>query len=363
MNDKLKSLIKVTGISPDTVRYNKKAIANLISGDSPGPGPQPPTPSENTIVFSGDSTAIAFDSNGETIVRTITSTINGFYIPFTIVAPDWVVATNNNGELSLVTQRNGTGEARSGSVVLTQGELDGEQKEITIPVSQEAAVLPAFDFISNPYVLSDGAQDTVILDYIITNYPSIVLKPTGAAASDPKLLDPKEAKTVDIFGTSYTYFANNTNLESLEILAYLNNPKIWGGSFAGCNHISKIVIPESVTEIGDSAFRYVGSYEYEYHMYIGCDVYFLNPTPPSMGGAAFTDAILTKIYVPVGSGDAYKAALSTIPNINNIVEEADVKALVNLPKNVSYKLNAGGTYYEQVEANISYDDTLTYINE
>lgn len=363
MNEKLKSLIKVTGISPDTIRYNKKAITNLISGDSPGPGPQPPTPSENTIVFSGSSLVIAFDANGETVTVTITSTINGFYIPFTIVAPNWITPTNNNGSLSLVAGRNDTGEARSGSIVLTQGELDGEQKTITIEASQEAAVVPSFDFISNPYVLSDAAQDTIILDYIITNYPSIVLKPTGAAASDPKLLDPKEAKTVDIFGISHTYFASNTNIENLEILAYLNNTKIWDGAFAGCNHVSKIVIPESVTELGDSAFRYVGSYEYEYHMYIGCDVYFLNSTPPSMGGGAFKDAILTKIYVPVGSGDAYKAALSTIPNINNIVEEEDVKALVNLPKNASYKLNAGGTYYEQVEANISYDDTLAYINE
>lgn len=359
MNEKLKSLIKVTGISPDTVRYNKKAITNLISGESPGPGPQPPTPSENTIVFSGSSLVIAFDANGETVTVTITSTINGFYIPFTIEAPNWITPTNNNGTLSLVASKNATGEDRSGSIILTQGELDGEQKTITIEVSQEAAVVPTFDFISNPNIMQFGNGDNIILDYIFNEATGAEKKAISGGQNPTQVLDPKCMKNYDVFGLHHSQFKDNANLTDASLLGYMPIVQIPGGAFSGCGKLHRVLIPETCTFIGDNAFRYCGSYEPEYHVYTTLNIYFLGSTPPTFGSLALSDITFGKIYVPVGAKAAYDAAL---PNYTQYIEEADIKASGPWNGNVSYKYDATAGYYVYVDPNIGFDETMSYIN-
>ena len=71
-------------------------------------------------------------------------------------------------------------------------------------------------------------------------------------------------------------------------------------TFHKCSSLTSINIPNSVTSIGQWAFRYCSSLQN-----IIC-----NPTNPPTGGEEMFDGISSsaKIYVPTGSGDAYKAA-------------------------------------------------------
>lgn len=351
MNEKLKSLIKVTGISPDTVRYNKKAIANLINGDSPGPGPQPPTPSENTIIFSGSSLAITFDANGETVTVTITSTINGFYIPFTIEAPNWITPTNNNGILSLVAPKNDTGEDRSGSIVLTQGELDGEQKTITIEVSQEAAVAPTFDFISNIHYMLFGASDTVMLDYFFTDAPNAEKKNITGGGSPSYILDPKCLKNYNAFG-NHTSQYKGSGIKNAVLLGFTKSPLIPSNAFGNNPDLQDVLIPDTCLEIKNDAFKYSGSTN-------GLRLYFLSSTPPTFAERALLNSTINKIYVPIGAKTAYDAVL---PDYTQYIEEANIKIAGGWSANNSYKYNETLDYNEAVQYNLTFDEIMAYIN-
>ena len=76
---------------------------------------------------------------------------------------------------------------------------------------------------------------------------------------------------------------------------------ISSNAFLNCSSMSSITIPYSVTSIGNNAFS-------------GCskliDVYVENPTPISIGSDVFSSRSYATLYVPQGSRDSYRAAVT-----------------------------------------------------
>ena len=86
-------------------------------------------------------------------------------------------------------------------------------------------------------------------------------------------------------------------------------------AFNDCSSLTSIVIPESVTSIGSQAFS---CYSVQTTT-ITC----LSVNPPSVGENAFHYRIITTIYVPAASVNAYKAAdgWSTYTKKNQAIPE------------------------------------------
>ena len=86
-------------------------------------------------------------------------------------------------------------------------------------------------------------------------------------------------------------------------LAFIVIPKnvtnIGDYAFSGCTSLASIVIPESVTSIGSYAFNGCTSLE---------SVICQRKNPPSGNDSMFTDTNYCPIYVPAGSVEAYKEA-------------------------------------------------------
>ena len=91
------------------------------------------------------------------------------------------------------------------------------------------------------------------------------------------------------------------NCSSLTSVTIPNSVTVIGDSaFSECSSLTNITIPNNITEIGKGAFSDCRSLT---------SVYCKPITPPSVGLYMFHDALTgLKIFVPIGSGDAYKAA-------------------------------------------------------
>lgn len=89
-------------------------------------------------------------------------------------------------------------------------------------------------------------------------------------------------------GTKFTSISLNDGLE--EIGSY---------AFRGCESLTEMVIPSSVTTIGSNVFMMCSSLD---------SVKVMATVPPKLGIYAFEETPISKIYVPCGSVDVYKAA-------------------------------------------------------
>ena len=120
---------------------------------------------------------------------------------------------------------------------------------------------------------------------------------------------------------NYDAFCDCSNLTNVTMSN--NITAIYSDTFHGCSSLTSITIPDKVTQIGASAFEGCNSLteitipasvkKIESKAFRNC--YMLNniickPTTPPTGGSDMFASIGTspKIYVPVGSGEAYKAA-------------------------------------------------------
>ena len=79
-----------------------------------------------------------------------------------------------------------------------------------------------------------------------------------------------------------------------------NLTSIGAEAFYRCLNLTSIILPSSVTSLGDKAFN---------HCLVLGTVTCKATTPPTIGDDVFgDDKMLTAIYVPSGSVNAYKAA-------------------------------------------------------
>lgn len=115
---------------------------------------------------------------------------------------------------------------------------------------------------------------------------------------------------------NYNYTNNNIFsycLSANEIEISSTVTSITVAEFSYCVSIKRVTIPASVASIGINAFTYCSSLS---------EVHILATTPPALGANAFnglpSDFI---IYVPVGTGDTYKAAAGWSAYSDHILEE------------------------------------------
>ena len=73
-------------------------------------------------------------------------------------------------------------------------------------------------------------------------------------------------------------------------------------AFRDCSSLSSVTIGNSVTSIGNRAFEYCSNLKEVY-----CNATF----PPTLGGGVFNDSVLARIYVPTMCVDIYKSEWST----------------------------------------------------
>ena len=84
-------------------------------------------------------------------------------------------------------------------------------------------------------------------------------------------------------------------------------------SFSNCWALKKIILPSSITSIGNSAFQYSMSLS---------EIHVQATNPPTLGTNAFVGLPTNYIiYVPVGTGDTYKAASGWSTYADHILEE------------------------------------------
>lgn len=357
MNNKLKALKRITGFSDDKLRYFKRPLSVLLKDDGGGGGGG----SSNTVVFSVVSTEIFSPHNPtENISLGLISTVNGNNYPYTWESSDFIVVYQINYQLYIRCSQNITTEERTGYVKITQALIDGESKEITINVTQEAGPVILYDFITNPSYLNSGLNDKIILDYALSKISGVIPKPYSSSGN---FYDAKILKDFNPFTIETDAFKANENLTNAEILSFMNIPLLPDNAFDGCSKLKTVVIPEICTKINNYAFKSCGTYEISYHVYTGLTVYFMSSTPPQVDDEStiFNYAILTAIYVPIGAGDAYRAAF---PTYASYIQESAVKTAGAWMNNFAYKLNQETGYYEQVsDIRKGYNDMLEYINE
>lgn len=106
-------------------------------------------------------------------------------------------------------------------------------------------------------------------------------------------------------------------------------------SFCKCKALKSVTFPDNVTGLGSQCFAFCSALEY---VSLGAgisNIYYTNcfqdcpiktmvvrrATPPTLGGPFQSLTTLEKIVVPIGSGDAYKAATNWSTYADIIVEE------------------------------------------
>lgn len=137
------------------------------------------------------------------------------------------------------------------------------------------------------------------------------------------------------------HFAHEVrSLKNLNLPSTLKRIGLW--SFIACDSLMTLTIPSSVTSIGENAFNCSNAHNFET---VYC--YIPHPSKVSLGSGAFTASPFTAhnwrtLYVPAGSGEAYRASAwrSYFPNIvemsgqtgdvngDGILDVADVTLLI-----------------------------------
>ena len=108
-------------------------------------------------------------------------------------------------------------------------------------------------------------------------------------------------KTISVDIEKHPQFISNEYIDGQGIFTFKNKiTSIPEKAFFACSKLDSIIIPESVTEIGDSAFT-----RCSYLKMIYCQ----STTPPTLGNKAFLHISReAKIYVPQTSVALYKSA-------------------------------------------------------
>ncbi len=166
---------------------------------------------------------------------------------------------------------------------------------ITLPSSLTSIGSYAFNFCSALTSITLPSSLTLIENtafcycYALTQF--VVENGNTAFVADDGVLFTKDKKKIVAFPSakakSYTVPSNVTS--------------IGDNAFLDCQDLTSITLPSSVTSIGSNAF-------------VGCsglkEFYVNNSTPPSVGTYGFDDVHMStcKLYVPVGSKEAYAAA-------------------------------------------------------
>ncbi len=97
---------------------------------------------------------------------------------------------------------------------------------------------------------------------------------------------------------------------------------IGNNAFYSCNSLKDFSIPDEVTTVGNSAFQFCHSMKsvrigsnvssLGLQCFLQCDslkiVYSANPVPPKLDSSGFRETFLTMVFVPQGSVQAYKSA-------------------------------------------------------
>ena len=156
--------------------------------------------------------------------------------------------------------------------------------------------------------------------------------------SDGELSYAEASKVSDLGWMFYSYFMNQTTLQSFDELQYFTNvPDIYGNTFEGCTNLESVVLPKNLVHIYYRAFRncqkltsiripeFVNTIGET--CFYGCrslrSVTILNPDPSSinLGENVFGGVPLKQctLYVPYGSKQLYEKA-DVWKNFGTIVE-------------------------------------------
>jgi len=98
-------------------------------------------------------------------------------------------------------------------------------------------------------------------------------------------------------------------------------------AFEKCNAVTKVIIPKRNITFGDMIFWYCSALT---------KIHNLSPTPQSIGGSSFSGVPKNtcKLYVPIGSYDAYRSH-NVWGLFNNIIEEEYNSILEIYEENIS----------------------------